>query len=58
MNEITISIAEYQMLQKAFIEAEMLRNVFQKHIGRSETIFSDELITICTMLGIEAKQDA
>ena len=58
MNEITISLAEYQMLQKAFIEAEMLRNVFKKHIGVNETIFSDEVQTICTMLGIEAKQDA
>lgn len=58
MNEITISIAEYQMLQKAFIEADMLRNLFQKRIGKNETIFSDELKTICEMLGIEAKQDA
>lgn len=58
MNEITISVAEYQMLTKAFIEAEMLRNVFKKHIGANSTIFSDEMETICMMLGIEAKQDA
>lgn len=58
MDEITISIDEYRMLLTAFNEADMLRNLFQKHLEANEAIYSDELKTICTMLGIEAIKDA
>lgn len=55
---VTIPITEYRMLITALNEADMLRNLFQKHLESNESIYSAEIKTICGLLRIEAKQDA
>lgn len=53
MNEITISIDEYRRLLASFNDAYILRNLFEEKLKSKESIFSDEVKTVCTMLGIE-----
>ena len=58
MNEITIPYEDYLVMCRAMVEVGMLRKMLEQKLAEGGSIFSDEVRTICTMLGIEAKQDA
>ena len=57
MNEITVVREVYQGLLKDRYFAEAMRSLLKSKLKSGNSIYADEIKTICSLLGIEADDE-